>query len=323
MLAGDIAEGDRVAEGQAGVEEGIVRRAEELAAKVACGVESLDDLALFGGDAAKLVGQDARCDGGAADMTAGAPEGSVIELVQVLRGLAEVDVLALLAQLVVAVEGFNGLLDGQAELLRQFLDGVGAEGVDQFGEDTDMEAGILFLEVAGHDEVRHTRGGVRHVVAVIDLAIPAEGSGILVLGIHVLALEAGLPAKGVGDVGHVDFLIDEALAVHVDDQIGRLIPHQACVKVVHDAAVGHRLHAAAGLDGEDVAVAGAANDLLVELLDVRAEAADHGGVVLIGAGCEDDRLGVDLDVVAVEVLADAADDAAVVILEELDDRGIE
>ena len=117
--------------------------------------------------------------------------------------------------------------------------------------------------------------------------------------------------------------IDEALAVHVDDEVGRLVPHEARVEVVHDAAVSHGLHAAAGLDGKDVAVAGAVDDFLVELLDVRAEAADHGGVVFIGAGREDDGLGIELDVVAVEILADTADDGTVGVFDELDNRRAE
>ena len=96
VLTGNVAEGDSVAEGQAGVEEGVVGRAEELAAQVACGVEALDDLALLGDDTAKLVGQNARGDGRAADMTAGAPEGSMFDLVQILGGLAEVKILALI-----------------------------------------------------------------------------------------------------------------------------------------------------------------------------------------------------------------------------------
>ena len=143
MLTGDVAEGDGVAEGQAGMEEGVVGRAEELAAQVACGIEALDDLALLGDDAAELVGQNAGGDGGAADMTAGTPEGSRLDLVQILGGLAEVKVLALLTQLVIALEGLDGRLDRQAELLSQLLDGIGAEGVDQLGENADVQAGVL------------------------------------------------------------------------------------------------------------------------------------------------------------------------------------
>ena len=119
MLAGNVAKGDCMAEREAGMEEGIVRCAIELAAQVADGIKALDNLAFLCGDAAELIGQNARGDGGAADMTADAPVGSRVKLVQVFGGLAEVQVLALLTQLVIAVEGLNGLVDGQTELLCQ------------------------------------------------------------------------------------------------------------------------------------------------------------------------------------------------------------
>ena len=319
MFAGDVAEGDGVAERQAGMEEGIVRGAVELAAQVARGVQALDNLALLGGDTAILIGENAGGDGGAADVTADAPEGSGHKLVHIFRILAEIEVLALLTQIIVAVEGLDGLVDRQPQLLGQLLDGVGAEGVDQLGEDAHMQAGILILEVAGHDEIRHARVGITHVVVVVDLAVPAERAGLLMLVIHVLADETWLPAQDIGDIGHVDLFGDETLARHVQVEEGVLIPHQARVKVVHDMAVGHGLHRAACFDGKDVAVAGAVVDLLIEVLDIRAEAANHGRVVLIGAGREDDGLGVKLHKAAVLALTHAADDGAVRILDELHD----
>ena len=141
--------------------------------------------------------------------------------------------------------------------------------------------------------------------------------------VHVLSDKARLPAQNVGDIGHVDFFADETLTVHVEVQEGVLVPHEARVKVVHDTAVGDRLHGAAGFDGEDVAITGAVIDLLVEVLDIRAETTDHGGVVLIGAGGENYGLGVELDEAAVLSLAYTADDAAVRVLDELDDRSAE
>ena len=55
MLTGDVAESNGVAEGEAGVEEGVVGRAVELAAQIADCVKALDDLAVLGGDAAVKV----------------------------------------------------------------------------------------------------------------------------------------------------------------------------------------------------------------------------------------------------------------------------
>ena len=106
-------------------------------------------------------------------MTADAPIGSGVELVQILRLLAEVEVLAGFAHLIVALDGGDGGFHGQAKLLGQLFDGVGTEGVDELGEYADVERRILFLQVALHDELRNSALGVFHVVVVIDLAIPA------------------------------------------------------------------------------------------------------------------------------------------------------
>ena len=57
MLTGDEAEGDRMAEGQARMEERIVRSAVELAAQVADGIETRNHFAVFFHDPAKLIGE--------------------------------------------------------------------------------------------------------------------------------------------------------------------------------------------------------------------------------------------------------------------------
>ena len=89
---------------------------------------------------------------------------------------------------------------------------------------------------------------------------------------------------------------------------------------MHNGGVGHGLHHAAGQDSQDVAVAGAVVDLLVEGFGVGAEAANHGGVILVCAGGQDDGLGVDLHESTGGILADTAHHGAV-LLDQLDNGG--
>ena len=321
MLCGDVAEGHGVAQGQAGGEEGIVAAAEELAAQVAHGVQPLNGSAVFTNHHGVGVGENTGGDGGAADVTADAPEGSGLDLVQELGVLAEVGVITGIAQLIVVLDAGQSFFLGQAQLFNQLFQSVGAEGVDEVGEHAHMILSGAFLHVLLHGNGGYQHGHIHvvHVVVVIDLAVPALGAGFLVLMIHVLTLEAGLPAQLLGDVGHFHGLVGEALALHVQEQVG-IVPHEACIEVVHNGGVGHGLHHAAGQDSQDVAVAGAVVDLLVEGFGVGAEAANHGGVILVCAGGQDDGLGVDLHESTGGILADTAHHGAV-LLDQLDNGG--
>ena len=96
-----------------------------VAGAVADGVQALDGLAL-GVDNLEVVGnRDAANNGEQAGSNLGRIEGTLLDGEQEVRFLVEVGVFALLANLVVALDGLLGLVDVDVELLEQFVDGVG------------------------------------------------------------------------------------------------------------------------------------------------------------------------------------------------------
>ena len=253
-------------------------------------------------------------------MLADAPEGSGDDLVHVSALLTEVHVSALVAQLVVAVDGLLQLVCRHAQQTGQFFDGVGLVGIDEVGEHA-LRVLHGTGDVLGHHLLRHGAVGVAHVVAVVDLAVPAQRA-VRVVGIHVGTVVAG---QILGDVAHVDkagVLVAEALALHVDVQ-ERFLVHQAGVEVVHHLGVAQIFHLCTCIDGHDVAVAGLLVLLLVEAVHIGAPALDHGLVVHVVAGGQNDALGsVELDVLAVFVLCDDAGHLAV-LMHQLDGGGVE
>ncbi len=96
-----------------------------VARAVANGVQALDGLTL-GVDNLEVVGnRDAADNGEQARGNLGRVEGALLDGEQEVRFLEEVSVFALLANLVVALDGLLGLVNVDVELLEQFVDGVG------------------------------------------------------------------------------------------------------------------------------------------------------------------------------------------------------
>jgi len=92
---------------------------------------------------------------------------------------------------------------------------------------------------------------------------------------------------------------------------------------VHHLGVAQIFHLCTCIDGHDVAVAGLLVLLLVEAVHIGAPALDHGLVVHVVAGGQNDALGsVELDVLAVFVLCDDAGHLAV-LMHQLDGGGVE
>ena len=87
---------------------------------------------------------------------------------------------------------------------------------------------------------------------------------------------------------------------------------------MHHLGVAQIFHLCTCIDGHDVAVAGLLVLLLVEAVHIGAPALDHGLVVHVVAGGQNDALGsVELDVLAVFVLCDDAGHLAV-LMHQLD-----
>ena len=92
---------------------------------------------------------------------------------------------------------------------------------------------------------------------------------------------------------------------------------------MHHLGVAQIFHLCTCIDGHDVAVAGLLVLLLVEAVHIGAPALDHGLVVHVVAGGQNDALGsVELDVLAVFVLCDDAGHLAVGV-HQLDGGGVE
>ncbi len=96
-----------------------------VARAVANGVQALDGLTLSVNNLEVIGNRDAADNGEQARGNLGRVEGALLDGKQEVRFLEEVSVFALLANLVVALDGFLGLVNVDVELLEQFVDGVG------------------------------------------------------------------------------------------------------------------------------------------------------------------------------------------------------
>ena len=300
--------------------ERIVCTAVEHTAYVAHAVQAVDDVTVSVQCLTVGVGVHTGANGRHADVLADTPEGSLLDLVHIGALLTKVHIAALVAQLVVADDGLLQLIGGDTQQTSQFFNGISLVGVDQVGKNT-LRVLHRTGDILRHHLLRHRAVGVVHVVAVVDLAVPAQRA-VRVVCVHIVTVELG---QILGDVAHVNkagILVAEALALHVDIQEGFLV-HQAGVEVMHHLGVAQILHLGAGVNGHDVTVTGLLVLLLVVAVDVRAPALDHGIVVHVITGCQNDTLGgVELDVLAAVVLGDNAGHLAI-LMHQLDSRGIE
>ena len=243
-------------------------------------------------------------------MTVDAVERGLLDGQQVLRVLAEVVVGALLHELVIAVDRRREGVGVDAELAGELLDAVGHVGVHEALVHALLLAvvlGLVVLETVGVNELALPVGRARHVVGVEDLRVPAA----------VL----GAPQQAVHE-GHGRRLVAEAVAVVLDGEEGH-VAHGggAGVEVVQHLRVVQVLDLAARPHDHLVAVTGLVELLALEVLEVGQVVGAHVHVVLVVARGHDDALaGVELDVVAVLVLADDTADAAAVLHELLGGR---
>ena len=239
-----------------------------------------------------------------------------------MRFLEEVGVFALLANLVVALDGLLGLVDVNVELLEQFVDSVG---------NLVVVGGLLdaFLHRLGMGSGRIGRRGAHSAERIPEhAAAELERCGVVGLevgvenrpAVVVAAVDHGADALALNPGG----LIHEALALGVHEQEGAMI-HSRGLRVHHR---GPRtvLEGAADPCGHVVAVAGVA---LVRaqaghnLVRDGSELVDVLIVVAHVAGSEHDALGgVVLHVLALFVLADGAGDFALVVGNELLSRHV-
>ena len=303
----------------AGAHAGLIHRPVRCAAELACaearGPQVRNDLAFGGDDLVVLVDGHTSAQGGDADVLAGAPERSLLDLLEVLRVLAEVLVEAGIDELVVALDAGNQGVGGNLDLLGELLEGVGAVQVDEALDDL----------VARRDGAVHLNLGHPLLHGVGGSGLEAHlGNGGLVVAVVNLDEPAGLGLVAHLNVDHGEghVLVHEAVAVHVHGHEGHG-SHGARVEVVHHVAVAGLHHAGAELHGHEDAVARLAELLAVEAQDVGAVALDEALVVLVVAGGEDDTHGgVELDVLAGGVLAHDAGHGVVLALDELDARGL-
>ena len=249
----------------------------------------------------------ARADGAHAHVTVDAVEGRGVHGNQVVRGLAEVLVLASGNQLVVALHAIDerGLV-GDLQLVGQLLQGVGLERVDLPLEHA-LALNVLFghvhLEALGVHQLAGPLGRRFHVVAVEHLAVVPR----ILLRAQVAVHER-----------HLHRLVDEARAVHLHGQ-KRHVAHggRACVEVVQHLRVRQVLDLAAGPHYHLVAVAGLVRLLGLEVRHVGLVVVQHLLVVLVVAARHDHALrGVELHV-AVLALRDDAGHLATVARDQL------
>ena len=243
--------------------------------------------------------------------------------------LAEVVVMALGLELVVARHGLDQVFHRQTELFSQLFDGVGLDDVAGLDQALNGLPRALERPVGRGAVVKQLQAAAaEHLEAVHVLregGIPDVAVGVVLLELH-----------GVGQVLVQAGLVAEALAVQVDLHERLLAEPEVLARgVVAGDGVGHDggaveehgqgviLHHAArpqrGLDAGAVvgrALAGS------ELEGQRLTGLEHLAVAGVAAGGDDDALGgVDEDVLALGVLADGAGDA-VIVLDELDEGGL-
>ena len=239
-----------------------------------------------------------------------------------MRFLEEVGVFALLANLVVALDGLLGLVDVNVELLEQLVDGVGNLVVvggllDAFLHRLGMGSGRIGRRGAHSAEriPEHTAAELERC-GVVGLEVGVENRPAVV----VAAVDHGADALALNPGG----LVHEALALGVHEQEGAMI-HSSGLRVHHR---GPRavLEGTADPCGHVVAVTGVA---LVgaqaghNLVRDGGELVDVLVVVAHVAGGEHDALGgVVLHVLALFVLADGAGDFTLVVGNELLSRHV-
>ena len=317
MLGCDDAEGIAAAEGKAGLMHRIIIAAIERAAEVTDCIEVFDRLAVSIERLSVLINIDTGDDGGNTDVLADAPERSGLDLVHVLRILAVVIVMTGVAEFVVTIDGCLQCIRRNTDLFSQLFERIGTIGVTEIINDADR--GFAFGEEALEALCGNRGVGIVGIIVVEDLNVPALGS-VGVIGVDVLAAVKGrFILQHVAHIDELDVLVGEALALHVDIE-ERFLEHQTGVEVVHHLGMTEVLHLCTGRDGHDVSVTGLMILLLVKVGDIRAPAVNHGVVVLVVAGCKDDFLGIELNVLAVFVLADHADHLGAV-LDKLYGRG--
>ena len=280
----------------------------EGAGHVAAGVQAVERLVVAAQDAQVIVDLDAAHGGKHRGNALDGVERGLLdgEVGQEVGAHAEVVVVALLDQLVVAGDGGDEVLSVDAVALGQLLEGVGLLDGSSLQEVLPVALGVGVL--AG------VAVGVREVIGGLAVVEPV---GVADLEGDLLGLQ--------GDGGHnglvVHVLVAEALAVDVDAQPrdageGRVALGQPGGVEVHHQGVGRggdlradpgaHAHAVAGVVGIAVQAADAGEQ--------RAEALYHLRVVgHVATGQQDALGGVHLDVLAVGVLADDASDGCAVL----------
>ena len=122
-LADQFAESDAAAVADAG-DVHLVIVAEEIALNVADGIQTLDDLVVFGKNLGLCVDVQAERDGQqAANVLRGVERSGLDGREEVCRN-AEVDILAICGKLVVALNGCLEVVGGNADFLGELFDGV-------------------------------------------------------------------------------------------------------------------------------------------------------------------------------------------------------
>ena len=232
--------------------------------------------------------------------------------------LAEVLVDALLGQLVVALDRGAELLHRHAHLLGELLDGVGLNaGVGCHGlvEHGLRDVGVAAVGTAGHLVVVNVPAHV--AVAAVHVLQLVGPLGVEDLPGGLLGQAAELVLEGLAT--HV--LVHEAVAVDVGQQEG--VHAQGTAQVVGHRGEGAVLHLGADPHAHALAVTGVrgvAGGVAVGEDAGKARGPRHvvGHHVLVAGevarGEQDGLGGVDLRVVAVDVLADDARDGALVVL---------
>ena len=251
--------------------------------------EVRDDFAVRAKRLVVLVHGDAGAQRGHAHVLMDAPERRLLDLLEVLRLLAEVRIEPGVDHLVIARDGLLERIGGDLQLRRKLVQGVAAIRADEafddvraaFGRAVHLHVGHVHLDLFLVGGLAAPLRDLLDVIVVEDLGIPTRFRLVAQHAVHFLEHAV---------------LVHEAFAVLVHEQ-ERLFEHGAGVEVVHHVGVAHGHEPGAHGHGHEDAVAGLVALLAVELLHVGAITLHEALVVLVVAGGQDDALrGVELDV---------------------------
>lgn len=151
-----------------------------------------------------------------------------------------------------------------------------------------------------------------HVVAVVDLAVPAKRTRVGII-IVLAALKDILMQHDVVHVHKSNKFVAEALTFHIDIQEGFLV-HETCIEIMEHFCMATVLHDGTSCDSQQMTVSSLLKLLFIKVLHIWAPVFDHGWVILIVTGRKNNGfICVEFHIAAVAEFADGPDDLVAIL----------